>query len=304
MKTRKFLISFGKMLLCSLAFILGAILGGMIVSLLGLQPPPMPEGVDGNLAFLILMLESPLLALSLFLIARGLGGGLLSRALTLSLFTWVVYTLNTTIESLAFTSTTVEGALFTTLSFLLPSIFCGTTTAWLFPPGEKENTFAASIRSLFNSRSFSAWIWRITLASVIFVPIYLAIGSLVAPLTAQYFQESMFGLVQPSQEKMLLILIVRSFLFLLASLPIIILWRRSKLSLFLSLGFAFFILVGLLYMLSAYYMPLEVRLPHTLEILVDSFAYAGFLVILLAKHDTQNLDNWKQMQLKSLGLIE
>ncbi len=289
MKIKHFLISFGKLLLCSLAFILGAILGGMIVSLLGLQPPPMPEEVDGNLAFLILMLESPLLALTLILIAHGLGGGLLIRAMTLSFFTWVVYTLNTTIESLAFTSTTVEGALFTTLSFLLPSILCGTAAAWLFPPRERGRSLADLVRSFINSRTSSAWLWRIAIATIVFVPIYLAIGSLVAPLTAQYFQENMFGLVQPSQEKMLLILIVRSLLFLLASLPVIILWRRSKLTLFLSLGFALFILVGLLYMLSAYYMPLEVRLPHTLEILVDSFAYAGFLVILLAKKDSHHV---------------
>jgi hypothetical protein len=61
------------------------------------------------------------------------------------------------------------------------------------------------------------------------------------------------------------------------------------LSLFYSLGFALFVLVGLLYMLGAYYMPLEVRLPHTLEILVDSFAYAGVLVILLVKSDSHNV---------------
>jgi len=289
MKIKRFLIIFGKLLLCSLAFILGTVLGGMIVALSGLQPPPMPEGVDGNLAFLILMLESPLLALTLIVIARRLGEGLLIRAITLSFFAWVVYTLNTTIESLAFTNTTVEGALFTTLSFLLPCIFCGTAAAWLFPSREKGRSLSASIRSFFNSRSPSAWIWRIAIATFVFVPIYLAIGSLVAPLTAQYFQDGMYGLVQPSQEKMLLVLIVRSLLFLLACMPVIIFWRGSKLSLFYSLGFALFVLVGLLYMLGAYYMPLEVRLPHTLEILVDSFAYAGVLVILLVKSDPHNV---------------
>jgi hypothetical protein len=41
-------------------------------------------------------------------------------------------------------------------------------------------------------------------------------------------------------------------------------------------------LVGFLYMLGAYYMPLEIRVPHTLEILAGSFAYAGMLVALLA----------------------
>lgn len=289
MRIKQLLIYLGKLLLCSLAFILGAVIGGMVAMLLGLQQPPMPEGVDGSLAFLLLLLESPVMALALALVARGLGGGLLPRAIALSFFTWVVYTLNTAIESLAFTSTTVEGALFTTVSFLLSSILCATATAWLFPPVEKGITFSSMARAFFGGRRTGAWVWRIAVAAVVFVPIYLVFGSLVAPLTAQYFQESMYGLRLPSQEEMLLVLLVRSGLFLLACLPIIIMWRRSRWSLFLSLGFALFVLVGFLYMLGAYYMPLAVRVPHTLEILADSFTHAGLLVVLPAKSNSQTI---------------
>ena len=81
---------------------------------------------------------------------------------------------------------------------------------------------------------------------------------------------------------MLLVLMVRSLLFFFASLPIIVFWQQSNRELFLKLGFALFILVGLLYMLAAFYMPLEIRVPHTLEILAGSFAYAGMLVVLVA----------------------
>jgi hypothetical protein len=34
-------------------------------------------------------------------------------------------------------------------------------------------------------------------------------------------------------------------------------------------------------------MPLAVRVPHTLEILADSFTHAGLLVVLLAKSNSQ-----------------
>ncbi len=47
---------------------------------------------------------------------------------------------------------------------------------------------------------------------------------------------------------------------------------------FLRLGFALWVLVGLLYMLSADRMPLTVRLPHALEIFADEFVYTGALV--------------------------
>ena len=284
---KQFFTSLGKLLLCSLAFILGSIAGGMIVTLLGLQPPAMPEGVDGNLAFLILMVESPLLALTLVLIGRGLGGGLLARAVTLFFFTWAVYTLNTAIESLAFTTATVEGAIFTTVSFLPACIFCAIAVAWFFPSSEKGTSFVVLVKEYFDSRKTGAWIWRLVVSAVVFVPIYLAFGSLVAPLTSKYFQESMYGLRMPSQGDIFLVRLIRSGLFLLACLPIVILWQRSKWSLFLNLGTALFVLVGFLYMLGAYYMPLAVRIPHTLEIFVDSFAHAGMLVVLLSKGGSQ-----------------
>ena len=288
MRIKQLLICLGKLLLGSLAFILGAVSGGMLAALLGLQQPPMPEGVDSSLAFLLLLLESPVMALALALVARGLGGRLLSRAVALSFFTWVAYTLNTAIETLAFTSTTMEGALFTIISFLLPSIFCGTVTAWLFPPSEEGMTFSSMARAFFGGRKTGAWVWRIAVAAVVFVPIYLVFGSLVAPLTAEYFQQGTYGLRQPSQNEILIVLLVRSALFLLACLPIVVMWQRSNRSLFLSLGFALFVLVGFLYMLGAYYMPLAVRVPHTLEILADSFTHAGLLVVLLAKGGTRH----------------
>jgi hypothetical protein len=283
MTTRQLLINLGKLLLCSLAFISGAIIGGLMAALLGLQQPPMPEGVDSSFAFLLLLLESPVMALALALVARGLAGRLLPRAPTLSFFTWVAYTLNTVIESLAFTTTTVAGALFTTVAFLVPSIFCGTAVALLFPSGEKGKSLAAIAKEFFGRRTVGAWVWRIAVAAVAFVPIYLFFGSLVAPITVEYYQQGMYGLRQPSWDKILAVLFVRSVLFLLACLPIVVMWQRSKRSLFLSLGFALFVLVGFLYMLGAYYMPLNIRIPHTLEILADSLTYAGVLVVLLAK---------------------
>jgi hypothetical protein len=294
MNIKQLLANLGKLLLCSLAFILGAVLGGMAAALLGLQQPPMPEGVEPSLAFLLLLLESPLMALALALVAKGLGGRLLPRALILSIFTWVSYTLNTTIESLAFTTTTVSGALFTTVSFLVPSASCGTVTALLFASDENGESLATIARGFLDRRAAGTWIWRIGVAAVTFVPIYLFFGSLVAPITARYFQQSLYGLRQPDQDEILVVLLVRSVLFLLACLPILIVWQRSTQSLFLRLGFALFVLVGFLYMLGAYYMPLAVRIPHSLEILADSFAYAGVLVAILARGSTRPVQAAKE----------
>jgi hypothetical protein len=242
----------------------------------------MPEGVDSAFAFFLLMLESPLMMFALALIARGLGGGPLPRALVLSFFMWVAYALNTAVETLAFTTTTLSGALFTAVAFLVPSLLCGLVVARLFPSGKQPGTLSTLAKQFFDRRTAGAWLWRIGLAAVIFAPIYLLFGSIIAPLTAEYFLQNMYGLRQPGQSEMLMVLLVRSFLFFIACLPIFVLWQQSNRELFLKLGFALFILVGFLYMLGAYYMPLEIRVPHTLEILAGSFAYSGMLVLLLA----------------------
>jgi tryptophan-rich sensory protein len=148
---------------------------------------------------------------------------------------------------------------------------------------EKGKSLAAIAKEFFGRRTVGAWVWRIAVAAVAFVPLYLFFGSLVAPITAEYYQQGIYGLRQPSWDEILVVLFVRSVLFLLACLPTVVMWQRSKRSLFLSLGFALFVLVGFLYMLGAYYMPLNIRIPHTLEILADSFTHAGVLVVLLAK---------------------
>ena len=46
------------------------------------------------------------------------------------------------------------------------------------------------------------------------------------------------------------------------------------------LGLALFILVGLVYMVSAYWMPFSVRVPHSVEFMADEFVYAGVLTAL------------------------
>jgi hypothetical protein len=64
---------------------------------------------------------------------------------------------------------------------------------------------------------------------------------------------------------------------------IIILWQKFRTALFWRLGFALYVLVGLIYMLISTWLPLYVRFPHALEILAGEFVYAGVLTALLTK---------------------
>ncbi len=284
MSIKRALINLGKLLLCSLAFSVGIIVGSMAASLLRLPTPATPAGMDTTVAMRDMLLESPILAFALALIARGLGGGFLARASSLSFLTWIAYTVNTQLEASIFT-TLAGGFWFSIVTFGVPSLFCGAAVAFLFPPDPKGKSLVTAAREFFGRRTTGGWIWRLAVAAVAFMPIYWFFGMLVVPFTGEYYRQNMYGLTMPALDQILTILFIRSVLFLLACLPIVVLWQESERSLFLSLGFALFVLVGFLLML-AEWMPLSVRLPHTIEILADEFVYAGVLVALLSRGET------------------
>lgn len=278
---KRLLVNFAKLLVCGAVYFVGLVIGGMIASLLGLPPAPMPEGAEQGTVMLYLLLESPVLALALALLARGIAAGRLARTLILSFLTWVAYTLNTVLEASVFMAAYASTSLFTIVSSIVPSFLCGAAVAWLFPAEAKGEGFAGAWKALLGRGARGSWPARMLLAAVAFMPIYTVFGLLVAPITGRYYTQGMFGLKAAGWGQILPVLFVRSVLFFAACLPVIVTWCRSGRSLFLRLGSALFILVGLLYMVSGYWLPLAVRVPHALEILADSFVYAWALTALL-----------------------
>lgn len=276
------LIALVKLLLAGVAFSIGVVVGGMVATLLQLQPPAIPQGMDMATAMRDFVLESPLLALALALLARNLRGRFITRAFVLSFLTWIAYTVNTQLEASIFT-TMASGFWFSIVDFAVPSLLSGLTVAFLFPYRGEVESSAGAVREFFSRRTVLAWMWRLAVGAVAFMPIYWFFGTLVVPFTEAYYQQNQFGLTMPGVEQIFTVLFVRSLLFLLACLPVLILWQGSNRSLFFSLGFALFVLVGLLYMLASEWMPVAVRLPHSIEILADEFVYAGVLVWLLRK---------------------
>jgi hypothetical protein len=213
------------------------------------------------------------------LLARHLAGGFCSRSLILFFLTWICNSVNNQIEAAAFAGM-AEGFWFTVTTFLFPALFVSMAVAWLFPPMDKA-AFMDSVKSFFSRHSIGGWAWRFALGLVIFMPIYYFFGLLVIPITRAYYEQGMFGLELPSLETVLTVLFIRSILFFLACLPVLIAWQGSRLNLFWRLGLALFYLVGFQSLLIATWMPLGLRLPHMIEILFDEFVYAGALVWLM-----------------------
>jgi len=281
MSIKQLLVNLGKLILCGLAYFIGLILGGMVTTTLHLPQPPIPEGTDQTSATLALLMVSPLLAFALVLIARNIAGGWLTRAAILSALTYVAYTLNNILDASLYLTAYASTSVSAIISSIVPSLFCGGAVALFFPPKEKGPGFVTMWKEFFSRRSAGQWLWRLLLASGAFVPVYLFFGLLVNPFTGEYYRQNMYGLKAAGWDQILPIQYLRSLLFLLVCLPIFIAWQKSERRLFLNLGLAQFMLVGFLYMLISYWLPLFVRIPHSLEILADSFVYTGALTWLL-----------------------
>lgn len=285
MKLSKIISTTGKLVLCGFAFIIGMLLGGTFAELLGLQPPQMPTGADVSTIMIYYLITSPIMALALALLARGLSGKFLTRTLILSLMTFVIYTLNTVLDAMLYMSwATISTSMYTIVSFLIPSFFVSGTVAFFFSFNKCKHSFFDSLKALVKQRTKQEWVWRIVLAAISFMPIYIFFGKLVLPLTGDYYQQEMYGLQLPGWNQILPVLFIRSVLFFLVCFPVMVMWQRSRLSLFFNLGFALFILIGFLYLITAYWMPLSIRIPHALEILGSSYIHSAVLVGLLMKH--------------------
>lgn len=301
MSTKKLFISLAKLIFCGLAYSIGLIIGGLVASLLKLPQPPMPAGVDSSSAAISMFMLSPILSLALALIDQGIAGNWLTRTLILSSLTYIAYTLNTSLDASIYVTAYGVISSFLLISAIFPTLFCAGAVALMFPPKEKTQGFATACKAFFSQKNPGQWLWRLLLAGLAFMPVYIAFGLLVNPITGDYYRQHMFGLKAAGWDQILPILFLRSLLFLVASLPVMVAWQKSKRTLLLSLGTALFILVGLIYMLISIWLPWFVRIPHSIEILADSFVYAGILTWLLAGRTRLTGQKYPPMQITTMA---
>lgn len=273
-------------------------LGGMAASMLGLPAPDMPAGADTMVLGQLMLLISLILAGTLAILSRNLSGGFVGRWLAISLLVWIAYGVNNVLEGAIFTTMTAA-SLFTIVLYITASLLCGAAVAWLFPPINKGDDFFTSARNFFARYTTVSWAWRFLAALLAFPLVYLLFGRLIAPWVMPLYEQGLFDLALPTWSQILPVLGLRSLLFLLACLPILILLQASPQRMFWVLGLTLFLLVGGLSMLQAYWFPTELRLIHSLEILADELVYAGVLVVLFKLPAATNyfkLENQRELK--------
>lgn len=275
-----------KIPLCAIAFFIGMAVSGVVLPMLGFRPPEIPAGADANTVALYFLLGSAILSFALSFISRGLRVSWFVRWIILFELTWVFGTVGMVIESFFFMTTgavsSLLNAVFTLLNFLAPSLLMSAVVASSFRPHHVES-FQNRLKAFLVSRKVSGWMWRMGIALLAYPLIYFAFGLMVQPFVSDFYTRGMYELTIPTWGQLIPLQIVRSFFFLLVSLPVTIWWSGSRRGLWLALGFSIFALTAFMAVITAYWFPWQLRFFHGLELLADALIYAGVLILLFGR---------------------
>ena len=273
--------------LCAFAYIAGTMAGGEFVSAIGMKLPPVPEQANEQMMGLCLLIGCIVLAIGVGPLAQRIRAGYWVRCLILAGLTYVCIGLNTPIEAAIFTN--IDGMRTMVVFSLLPCLLFGCVTALLFKPSGKVDPFGRQVSHFFSGRSAEQWVWRFVAAICAFPVIYWIFGMMVAPWVIEYYKQGQFGLALPGTGAIILTQLLRSSLFFLAALPVLIVWSGSRRQITVRLGFAFFVLVGLFSMIQTYWLGPVLLILHNVEILADSMVYAGVLALLFVRKEPSEL---------------
>jgi hypothetical protein len=269
--------------LCALAYVVGAIASGAVLSALGLPLPQVPEQADERTVGVLLLVASFALAAGLAPLARRLQGPYWLRWLTLAVLCYICLGVTSPLEGAIFT--TIGGMASIPAFSVLPCLLFAAVVALLFKPINRGDSLAANVRRFFAGRSVGQWAWRLAAAICAFPIIYWTFGLMVAPFVMEYYKQGQFALAVPRPAVILATQFARSTLFLLAAAPVLVMWSGSRRQLILALGLALYVLVGLFGMIQSYWLAPTLQILHNTEMFADSMTYALALAVLLVSRE-------------------
>lgn len=270
-----------RILVGAFVYAAGLVASRIVFHTIGISPPRMPTQADESIAGYYLLIGSIVLALGLAPIVRRIRGKYWIRWLIFSVFFFVCFAVSNSIEDSIYSST--EGIMRMVPILVLPSVVFTGVMALLFQPTMDEGTPPAALSDFFRGRTWGEWTWRILAAIIAFPVVYFVFGIVASPIVTEYYRQGVADLVLPDVGVILSVQLLRGFLYLLASLPVLIVWSGSRRQLIFLLGIAFFVLGATFEIILAFQLPSVLRVTHSIEILADSLVYAWLLATLLVQ---------------------
>jgi hypothetical protein len=279
--TRRALGLLWRSLVVGLGYTVAIMIGGMITQVLGLPAPSLPAGVDPTQMLLIMALSGVLVGLTLGPLAKRLTLPMLHRFGVLFLLLFVLNNLINTIEALFFTTMPIVEQITGLVDSGVGHVGLALLLAVLFRPPSVERGFLTALRETLSQRRWISWTWRILVAGVLYVPIYLFFGMLIAPIVTPYYVEMDMGLRVPGFEVMLPLEAFRGLLYVLTLFPLVAVLRGSRWSLAFWIVLTLCVLGSWQPMLSVAWWPVILRVTHGLEITADSVVHGLVIALLL-----------------------
>ena len=276
-----------KGLAVALGYVVGTMLMGGIAQALRLPMPAIAARVDPQQALIGTFLAGLVYALVMGALSVHLPVPTWHRFTVLFALSFGLSSFLNGLEAVFFSSYVAPDQFLTLMVIGLSHLVPAALAAALFPPPAVTARLGALERATLAARSPLAWTWRILAAGVLFVPVYLFFGSLIAPIVVPYYTGAAgTGLAIPGFGLMLPLEVVRGVLFILILFPLVAVFRGPRRRLWLWLGLTLAAFVGWGALLGGSFLPLTLRLVHGLEITADSFVHAALIAWLLGVGET------------------
>ena len=264
-----------RLLLCWFAFIAALFLGGAVGTGLHLHAQSM-HGASVQSMLLAQLAAGLVLVIGLWPLAHSLAAPAMARAASFVAFLLLAFGVNGMIEALKFTNFLDAGIGTAVVFYICVAVLLGTTVGLCFGSSGQPAGLP--------HRSWPAFNWRIVAAWLSWPVIYFFFGMCIAPIVTPYYRAGIAGLRIPPLHVVIAARLLRSVLFLVATLPFVAPWKGSRRNLWLALGIAHAFTVGLYGIAGGPFLPMILRVTHSIEMTCDAFTYAGMLVLLFTAH--------------------
>lgn len=269
-----------KTLLCAFVFASGLVISRIFFYKINVIYPHLPQQADESIAIYFLLTGSLILIAGLTPLIERIDGIYLTRLFIAFLFLYVSFGINISVENAIYSIS--EGHYLMILYLFLPCLLTSFAMVSLYKPKNESEQLSVRSKQFFKPRTLEQWVWRCIIAIIAFPLVYFIFGLIVSPIVVDYYRSGSYGLALPDIEVILLVQLFRSLLFVLVSLPVMIMWVGSRTQLIVLLGIAYFVFVFSYDIVLAYQYPSILRITHGVEILADSIVYAFLIVKLLA----------------------
>ncbi|WP_427887404.1 hypothetical protein ACQHIV_31055 [Kribbella sp. GL6] len=202
------------------------------------------------------------------------------RAAVLALLVYLVSTISNDVEAVLFIR--ASSALIP-LTGAVIAVALAVPTAILFPPASTGHSVGELLRATLASRRWWSWTWRLIVATLAWVPVYLTFAALDAPFVHRYYHESGTKFTVPSTSVVMGGELIRGVLHALVLGAFVALIARSRRGAWLAVAVVFAAFNAWLPLIQRTDWPVYLRTANALEITCAALVYGGLVAVLLIR---------------------